>query len=596
MSLKWIKILSDAIEYVEKNLTNEISVKEVSSTVHISSSHFQQIFRLVTDMTIGDYIRNRRLSLAGQELLKPDSKIIDIAVQYQYDTQEGFSKAFARFHGISPSDARKRKDKLKNFKPLSINIIVQGGFNTMRTLIDNLPLDIPFSGFCGTTFINCFSTVFMFLENDMQKSSNKELDVNYTSKKPSTKYPKKYPRWGSANKEYKYCYDLGYQKGFFEGIDSGLKNEYEKPEDIYEEELNINPDGQGILSGLDAGYEDGFADGYYHAWHKNSFDNNENERQKVNDEVNELKNSNDSDSQKSIQERYFMLFDTMCGRSSLRCRYDDRPTKAQKLVCEMDFYDGGADNNVDFLFGLAGYNYKKIDSLNDFESSVIKSINSGIPLIAKVKDGSARFRVIVGYDEDSLISPYYTNAQHKPENPAYDDIEVLYLIEEKTKPRYTAKDALKRIQMVMQNNIDTDLWGEYIEKSSFSAFFELSIEDRKKLTSRIEATMWHTFNCHNFASALEYFRDKNTAQYKNISDLKKLEDAKFFDLFNEIINHCYDSTHALAWSLIAVNKTVVYNGDHSESFLGAIIERTLKEIKDIDIRVFEKVNQITDMV
>jgi AraC-like DNA-binding protein len=54
-------------------------------------------------MTVGEYIRNRRLTKAALELLQPESRILDVAMRYQYDTQESFSKAFTRFHGISPS-------------------------------------------------------------------------------------------------------------------------------------------------------------------------------------------------------------------------------------------------------------------------------------------------------------------------------------------------------------------------------------------------------------------------------------------------------------------------------------------------------------
>ncbi len=138
--MDWIQSLSKAIHYIENNLTNEISIDDVSNKVFSSNSNFQRIFHLVTGMTIGDYIRNRRLSLAGQELLHGKSKIIDVAMRYQYDTQESFSKAFIRFHGISPSSVRKQEGKLKLFRPLTINLTIQGGFDMSRKLIDNIPI------------------------------------------------------------------------------------------------------------------------------------------------------------------------------------------------------------------------------------------------------------------------------------------------------------------------------------------------------------------------------------------------------------------------------------------------------------------------
>jgi AraC-like DNA-binding protein len=59
---------------------------------------------------------------------------MDVAMKYQYDTQESFSKAFSRFHGISPSDVRKHLSMLKYFHPLVVNITIQGGFNMSNSL------------------------------------------------------------------------------------------------------------------------------------------------------------------------------------------------------------------------------------------------------------------------------------------------------------------------------------------------------------------------------------------------------------------------------------------------------------------------------
>ena len=146
--MDWIQSLAKAIHYIESNLTNELSVEDVSKKVYASSSNFQRVFNLVTGMTIGDYIRNRRLTLAGQELLNK-CKIIDVAMLYQYDTQESFSKAFTRFHGVTPSNARKHSEKIKNFRPLTIKLTIQGGFDMSRKLIDHLPihpLQYPYEG------------------------------------------------------------------------------------------------------------------------------------------------------------------------------------------------------------------------------------------------------------------------------------------------------------------------------------------------------------------------------------------------------------------------------------------------------------------
>jgi AraC-like DNA-binding protein len=131
--MNWIQSLSSAIQYIEQHLTEDIGTDDISSHAYASSAHFQHIFHMVIGMTIGEYIRNRRLSLAAQDLLQPGSRIIDVAMRYQYDTQDSFSKAFTRFHGIPPSKIN--RGKIKIFHPLSINISIQGGFDMSFNII-----------------------------------------------------------------------------------------------------------------------------------------------------------------------------------------------------------------------------------------------------------------------------------------------------------------------------------------------------------------------------------------------------------------------------------------------------------------------------
>ncbi len=95
--------------------------------MNVSSFFFQKIFSILCGFTVGEYIRSRRLALAGSELLSTDEKIIDIALKYGYDSPEGFTRAFARFHGITPSDVRKNGAPVRSFARLSVSISVKGG-------------------------------------------------------------------------------------------------------------------------------------------------------------------------------------------------------------------------------------------------------------------------------------------------------------------------------------------------------------------------------------------------------------------------------------------------------------------------------------
>ncbi|MCL2404326.1 MAG: helix-turn-helix domain-containing protein [Defluviitaleaceae bacterium] len=128
--MNWVQSLSKSIGYIEANLAKEMSIDDIARQACSSNQHFQLIFHVVMGVTAGEYIRYRRLSLAAQDLLKPEARIIDVAMQYQYDTQESFSKAFSRFHGVPPSKVTQQTAKL--FHPLTINVTVQGGFDMTR--------------------------------------------------------------------------------------------------------------------------------------------------------------------------------------------------------------------------------------------------------------------------------------------------------------------------------------------------------------------------------------------------------------------------------------------------------------------------------
>ena len=124
--MEWIQSINRAIEYMENHLMEDIYCEDVARYVHISVFHFQRTFNVLTGMAVGEYIRKRRLSLAGEELTRQNAKVIDVALKYGYNSPESFTKAFTRFHGITPSQAKKGNE-LKSFNKLAIKISVEGG-------------------------------------------------------------------------------------------------------------------------------------------------------------------------------------------------------------------------------------------------------------------------------------------------------------------------------------------------------------------------------------------------------------------------------------------------------------------------------------
>lgn len=121
-----ITAIQRAINYIEAHLTDEIDYEAAAREAASSVFHFQRLFSMLCGYTLGDYIRMRRLSLAADELQHTGGKIIDIALKYGYDTPESFSRAFTRFHGVTPTQAR-RGGNIKSFSRLSVKLILDGG-------------------------------------------------------------------------------------------------------------------------------------------------------------------------------------------------------------------------------------------------------------------------------------------------------------------------------------------------------------------------------------------------------------------------------------------------------------------------------------
>ena len=101
----WIEGFQESIDFIEKNLTEELDIEDIAAKAALSPFYYQRIFGALCGVTVGEYIRARRMTLAAQELNGKDVKVIDAAVKYGYDSPDSFSKAFQKFHGITPSQA-----------------------------------------------------------------------------------------------------------------------------------------------------------------------------------------------------------------------------------------------------------------------------------------------------------------------------------------------------------------------------------------------------------------------------------------------------------------------------------------------------------
>ncbi|RAL22577.1 AraC family transcriptional regulator [Thermoflavimicrobium daqui] len=122
----WVESLQKAINYMEEHLLENITIESIAKQANVSPFYFQRIFMILTNMSVGEYLRRRRLTLAAQELSRTNCKVVDIAYKYGYETPEAFSKAFRRQHGVPPSEVRKYMGKLKSYNRLVIQVKLKG--------------------------------------------------------------------------------------------------------------------------------------------------------------------------------------------------------------------------------------------------------------------------------------------------------------------------------------------------------------------------------------------------------------------------------------------------------------------------------------
>jgi len=124
--MDWLDRMNRAMDYLEANLTNEMDYNEAAKTALCSTYHFQRMFSFITGVPLSEYIRRRRLTLAAFELQNTNSRVIDVALLYGYESPEAFSRAFHKLHGVTPMAARNKGAALKAFPRMSFHISIKG--------------------------------------------------------------------------------------------------------------------------------------------------------------------------------------------------------------------------------------------------------------------------------------------------------------------------------------------------------------------------------------------------------------------------------------------------------------------------------------
>ena len=122
--MDWVKRINSVLDYIEGNLDGEIDDNKISSLFASPQGMFQRIFANITDMTLSEYIRKRRLTKAAVDIQKTDEKIINVSNKYGYVSAVAFSSAFKNFHGVTPSDARKSVIQPKSLERFNFTLVI----------------------------------------------------------------------------------------------------------------------------------------------------------------------------------------------------------------------------------------------------------------------------------------------------------------------------------------------------------------------------------------------------------------------------------------------------------------------------------------
>ncbi|MDF2841340.1 MAG: transcription activator, effector binding [Clostridia bacterium] len=122
-----IKKMNEALNYIEENLVSEIDFKEVAQIAFCSEYHFQRMFSFLAGVSLSEYIRRRRLTIAAFELVNGKEKVIDIAMKFGYSSADSFTRAFHKLHGITPSEAKNNGQSLKAYPRMTFQLSIKGG-------------------------------------------------------------------------------------------------------------------------------------------------------------------------------------------------------------------------------------------------------------------------------------------------------------------------------------------------------------------------------------------------------------------------------------------------------------------------------------
>ena len=137
-----LRSMNNALAYIEEYLTEDIDYSEVSKIAYCSEYHFKRMFSFLAGISLSEYIRRRRLTLAALDLKDRDLRVIDVAIKYGYNSADSFSRAFHSLHGILPSEARSENTQLKVYPIMAFQLSIKGGYEMNYRIVEKGPFKL----------------------------------------------------------------------------------------------------------------------------------------------------------------------------------------------------------------------------------------------------------------------------------------------------------------------------------------------------------------------------------------------------------------------------------------------------------------------
>ncbi len=189
------EVLNKVIDYIENNLEEDIDYKYISKMVRLNENILKQLFSLILNISISNYVRYRRLTCAGIDLSLNKEKVIDVALKYNYKDSASFSRAFEAFHGIKPSKAKLYGANLKNYPRLALDDVIINNKSIPYEIIE-LEEETVYGKYINTDSINISTDAPNFWSDMNNKYKSEYGDIKYgVTVTTETKKIEKYEYW-----------------------------------------------------------------------------------------------------------------------------------------------------------------------------------------------------------------------------------------------------------------------------------------------------------------------------------------------------------------------------------------------------------------